>query len=47
MKFIKLFVSSKLLIIGIDLSRKTNSSIPQQINFVRKLEEDVFYVFYC
>ena len=24
---------------GIDLSRQTNSSIPQQINFVRKLEE--------
>ena len=27
-------------IIGIDLSRETNTSIPQQINFVGKLEED-------
>ena len=27
-------------IIGIDLSRQTNTSIPQQINFVGKLEED-------
>ena len=27
-------------LIGIDLSRQTNSSIPQQINFVVKLEED-------
>ena len=27
-------------LIGIDLSRKTNKSIPQQINFVGKLEED-------
>ena len=26
--------------IGIDLSRQTNTSIPQQINFTRKLEED-------
>ena len=26
--------------IGIDLSRQTNTSIPQQINFVGKLEED-------
>ena len=26
--------------IGIDLSRQTNRSIPQQINFVGKLEED-------
>ena len=26
--------------IGIDLSGKTNTSIPQQINFVEKLEED-------
>ena len=25
---------------GIDLSRKTNTSIPQQISFVGKLEED-------
>ena len=27
-------------ITGIDLSRQTNISIPKQINFVRKLEED-------
>ena len=27
-------------LIGIDLSRQTNTSIPQQINFTRKLEED-------
>ena len=26
-------------LIGIDLSRQTNTSIPQQINFVGKLEE--------
>ena len=26
--------------IGIDVSRQTNKSIPQQINFVAKLEED-------
>ena len=27
-------------LIGIDLSRQTNTSIPQQINLTRKLEED-------
>ena len=27
-------------LISIDLSRQTNTSIPQQINFVGKLEED-------
>ena len=27
-------------LIGIDLSRQTNTSIAQQINFIRKLEED-------
>ena len=27
-------------LIGIDLSRQTNRSIPQQINFVGKLKED-------
>ena len=27
-------------LIGIDLLRQTNTSIPQQINFVRKLEEE-------
>ena len=27
-------------LIGIDFSRQTNVSIPQQINFVEKLEED-------
>ena len=26
--------------IGIDLSRQTNTSIPQQINFTRKLKKD-------
>ena len=33
---------------GIDLSRQTNTSIPQQINFTGKLEDDdggtVFFV---
>ena len=27
-------------LVSIDLSRQTNSSIPQQINFIGKLEED-------
>ena len=27
-------------LIGIDLSRQPNTSIPQQINFTEKLEED-------
>ena len=27
-------------LIGVDLSRQTNTSIPQQINFIWKLEED-------
>ena len=27
-------------LIGINLSRQTNTTIPQQINFVGKLEED-------
>ena len=27
-------------LIGIDLPRQTNTSIPQQINFIRKIEED-------
>ena len=27
-------------LVGIDLSRQTNTSIPQQIDFVGKLEED-------
>ena len=27
-------------LIGIDLSRKTNTTFPQQINFTGKLEED-------
>ena len=27
-------------LIGIDLSRQTNTNIPQQINFIGKLEED-------
>ena len=27
-------------LIGIDLSRQTNTTIPQQINFIGKLEED-------
>ena len=35
-------------LIGIDLSRQTNSSIPHQINFTEKLEEDdgatMFYI---
>ena len=28
-------------LVGIDLSRQTNTSIPQQINFPGKLEEDI------
>ena len=34
---------------GKDLSRQTNTSIPQPINFVRKLEEDdgAKMFFYC
>ena len=41
-EFIRFFISpnSYKLICGIDLSRQTNTSIPQQINFVVKLEED-------
>ena len=31
--------------IGIDLSIQTIKNIPQQINFVGKLEEDEFYIF--
>ena len=35
-------------LIGIDLSRQTNTSIPHQINFTEKLEEDdgarMFYI---
>ena len=27
-------------LIGIDLSRQTNTNIPQQVNFIGKLEED-------
>ena len=33
-------------IIGIDLSRQANTSIPQQINFTEKLEEDVLAMFF-
>ena len=37
-------------LIGIDLSRQTTASIPQQINFVGKLEEDdsatMFFITY-
>ena len=32
-------------LIGIDLSRQTNTNIPQQINFVGKLEDDDAKVF--
>ena len=40
-KLIRLFVSSKILKpIRIDLSRKTNTTISQQINFIGKLEKD-------
>ena len=41
-EFIRFFVSPNpcKLICGIDLSRQTNTSIPQQINSVVKLEED-------
>ena len=36
-------------LIGINLSRQTSTSIPQQINFVEKLEEDdgAKMFFYC
>ena len=33
-------------LIGIDLCRKTNTNIPQQINFVGKLEDDDAKVFF-
>ena len=33
-------------LIGIDLSRQTNTNIPQQINFVGKLEDDDATVFF-
>ena len=33
-------------LIGIDLSRPTNTNIPQQINFVGKLEDDDAKVFF-
>ena len=35
-----LYHQNNYKLIGIDLSRKTNASIPQQINFVGKLEDD-------
>ena len=35
-----LYHQSCYKIIGIDLSRQANTSIPQQINFTEKLEED-------
>ena len=31
---------------GVDLSRQTNTSIPQQINFVGKLEDDDATMFF-
>ena len=34
-------------LIGIDSSRQTNESIPKQINFVEKLEEDVGGTMFC
>ena len=34
-------------LIGIDLSRQTNTSISQQTNFVGKLEEDDGAVIFC
>ena len=33
-------VNTIKILIGINLSRQTNTNTPQQINFVRKLEED-------
>ena len=33
-------------LIGIDLSRQTNTNIPQQINFVGKLEDDDAKLFF-
>ena len=33
-------------LIGIDLSRQTNTNIPQQINFVGKFEDDDAKVFF-
>ena len=32
--------------IGIDLSRQTNKNMPQQINFVGKLQEDGATIFF-
>ena len=41
MKLVRLLVwSSDYKLIGIDLSKQTNTTIPQQINFIGKLEED-------
>ena len=41
MKFIRsLYHKNYYKLIGIDLSRQENTSIPQSINFTRKLEED-------
>ena len=40
-KLIRLFISSKpFKVIGIDLSRQTNTTILQQINSTEKLEKD-------
>ena len=41
-KFVWFFISLKLCheLIGIDWSRQTNASIPQQINFTKKIEDD-------
>ena len=32
-------------LIGIDLSRPTSTSIPQQVNFIGKLEENIAIIF--
>ena len=44
-----IYVIKNIKLIGIDLSRQTNTTIPQQINFVGKLEEDndttMFFIF--
>ena len=43
-----LFNQKNYKLIGIDLSRKASATIPQQINFVEKLEEyGVVTMFFC
>ena len=43
-----IYTSNYYKLIGIDLSKQKNTSIPQQINFVGKLDvDDGAVIFYC